>query len=356
MSYLLEELNSIDMEYYLNRESIVYKLTTGSSGQQLNIKECPVCGNKNWKVYLNAESGLGNCFSGGCESRFNKYTFISSQMATSSKELAFFIKTIASECGWKPIKKAVKTEDVQEFSIPESEAIPLCGKYNLKYLSQRGITLEIAEYFQLRYCKKGWFKYEIDGSERFQRYFKRVIIPIHDLDGKLCTFQGRDITGESDRKYLFPPGLQSSGKHLYNGHNAARSEKVIITEGVFDTFSVKSALGDDLEFRNITPIATFGKHLSESNDGQMDKLARLKSIGLKEVTFMWDSERNALEAAVDAALKVSELGIKAKIAILPKGCDPNEAKGFEVRKAFVEAQTVNRSSALRLKLKINSLY
>ena len=57
---LEEALDRIDMEAWLDAEGIDYKITRGSRGTQINVKECPCCGNSNWKVYLNADNGLGN--------------------------------------------------------------------------------------------------------------------------------------------------------------------------------------------------------------------------------------------------------------------------------------------------------
>lgn len=38
---LQEALETIDMESWLDREGVKYKVTRGSRGTQLNIKECP---------------------------------------------------------------------------------------------------------------------------------------------------------------------------------------------------------------------------------------------------------------------------------------------------------------------------
>lgn len=350
MSNLAEILSQIDMEYALDREGITYKLTYGKSGQQLNVKECPCCGNSKWKVYLNAELGVGNCFV--CEQKFTKYRFIEAMTGLSSRDLSIYLKEVALEMGWKP---KIKPEEVivntnTEVTLPNSRAIPIAGLHNLKYLSKRGIDIETAKYFHLSYCSKGWYRYLWNGEEKYQRYFKRIIIPIFDLDGNLVSFQGRDITGESEKKYLFPPGLASTGKYLYNGHNALRAKRVVITEGAFDTFAVKMAFADELS--DVIPIATFGKNLSESEGGQVGEFIKLRRLGLEEATFMWDSESAALKAAIKASKKLEQIGIKTRLAILPVGCDPNEVDASVVRRAFTEAQRLTRSVALRLSMQI----
>ena len=348
---LSELLEAIDIENYLDREGIQYRSTRGSSGEQFNLKECPVCGGSEWKVYIGAESGLGNCFHGDCEKKFNKFSFIKANMqGGSTSELMRYIKVIASEQGWRQ-KKKVKLDvdnDTNDLIFPESVELPFQGK-NIKYLTNRGINDEIDSYFYLRYSKRGVFEYHDGSSDRKQNYADRVIIPIYDLEGTLISFQGRDITGESDRRYLFPPGFSSTGRYLFNGHNAIGSARVVICEGVFDVMGAKIALDCDVSLRDVTPIGSFGKHLSNGcGDDQIGELIKLKHRGLREVAYMWDGEIGAIKAAIKSAIVVSGLGIKTKVAILPKGLDPSDAKPSEVIAAYNSAVVINKISAIKL--------
>jgi len=348
---LKEILNSIDMELYLDREGLQYKITRGSSGQQLNLKTCPVCDGNQWKVYLNAETGFGNCFSGSCESTFNKFSFIKAcNGSISNGEVIRHIKAVASEQGWRQ-KRAVKyvvDNDLKGLQFPESIDLPFEGK-NLKYLTNRGIADEIASYFYLRYSKNGVFAYHDGGKLRKQSYASRIIIPIYDLEGALVSFQGRDITGTADRKYLFPPGYSSTGKYLYNGHNALSANHVVICEGVFDVMATKMAIDTEIDLRSIVPIGSFGKHLSNGfGNDQVEQLIKLKNKGLKEVTFMWDGEVSAIKAAIKSALTISGLGLKANVAILPKDKDPNESSAHEVVSAMKNATVITKLSAIKL--------
>jgi DNA primase len=97
-----------------------------------------------------------------------------------------------------------------------------------------------------------------------KHYNRRVLIPIYDLDGKLVSFQGRDITGTAEKKYLFPPGYaRATGEHLYNGHNViGRPSDVVVGEGAFDVIAIKVAFDADPTLRDVVPVGTFGKHLS----------------------------------------------------------------------------------------------
>lgn len=348
---LSEAIDKIEIEAWLDREGVRYRATRGSSGAQLNVKECPVCGNSNYKVYLNVESGLGNCFSGDCETKFNKWKFISAYLGLPARDVIEHVKQVAREQGWRPprVKSIATSTRSSSLVLPESIQMPHGGR-NLKYLENRNITGEIASYFELRFSHRGRFDYVDDeGRPMSQDYSNRIIIPIFDLEGDLVSFQGRDITGTADKKYLFPPGFASTGAHLYNGHNALGVEHACVNEGVFDVAATKIALDGEMELRDIVPIGSFGKHLSHgSEDSQLGKLLRLKEHGLKIITFMWDAEKKAIKDAVMAAKLLKGYGFITRVALLPKGCDPNEVPGAEVRSAFWKATTIDDSTAARL--------
>jgi len=354
MNDITDILEAIDMESWLDMQGIDYRITHGSRGTQINVRDCPVCGSNKWKVYLNAETGLGNCFAGDHPEgeNFNKWSFIKAELGGSNREVVDHLKGIVAEIGWLP--KKIKAEPVQEsvpsLQLPESVPIPYKGR-NLAYLEVRGITSEAAKHFALRFSKSGVFPYRIKGKKFVQRYTERVIIPIHDLDGDLVSFQGRDTTGNADRKYLFPPGFASTSKLLYNAHNARGAKHVVVTEGVFDTIAVWQAFKPNPILRQVVPIATFGKHLSHADKtDQFSQFIRLKSLGLEKVTMMWDSESSAINAAIKAGKLLKSIGLEVNIAILPRGMDPNEAMPDEVIKTFESAESLTLQFEAKLKL------
>ena len=346
-----EAIRSIDIENWLDQEGVDYRQARGSSGRQANIKTCPCCGNSKWKVYVGLESGLGNCFV--CEMKYNKFSFIRAQLGVSGKDTVEHIKAFAREQGWRPAKRIGAAVSLSHASLklPASIALPHEGR-NLKYLENRNITADVAKYFAFRFSQKGKFNYEDDKHRKlFQDYSNRIIIPVFDLEGDLVSFQGRDITGRAEKKYLFPPGFASTGKHLYNGHNAVGAARIVIGEGVFDVAATKIALDGDMALRDVVPVGSFGKHLSHGDeDSQLAKIMRLKEKGLKEVTIMWDAETAALVAAVETGMRLIGCGIRTRIAVLPAGCDPNETSAANVRDAFWKAEVVTPMMATRLRL------
>lgn len=336
------------MAAYLDREGIDYVETNGSSGEQLNVRTCPCCGGSKGKVFLNAESGLGNCFHGDCEVKFNKFKFIKAHTKLSGAPLYEHIKHVATEMGWRPPRKRSEPVklDSDALVLPNSFALPLNGK-NLQYLTNRNITNDISTYFNLRFCLKGWFKYRFDEKDAFMNFSNRVIIPIFDIDGNLVSFQGRDITNKAEKKYLFPPGFAVTGSHLFNAHNVKETSRIIFGEGVFDVMAQKIALDQDETMRDIVPVGTFGKHLSLN---QFDVVLKLKERGVKEITFMWDGEKQAIDDAVAAAIQVRGLGLSARVAVLPKGKDPNEVAASVVRQAYRDALPITLENAIKIKM------
>ena len=347
---ILEVLDRLDMESYLDREGVEYRRAHGSRGPQLNIRECPKCGNDKWKVFLNAETGLGNCFHGDCEAKYNKFSFIRAHTGLGGRSLDEHITAVGQEIGWQPRRKAtvaVKT-DLSDLVLPPSFEIPIEGR-NLRYLTQRGIGIDIAKYFHLRFCKKGWFKYKFDGEDKFMKFDDRILIPVFDLEGTMVSFQGRDITGKAEKKYLFPPGFAATGEHLYNGQNVHGTERVLVGEGVFDVMAQKIALDEDVALRDVVPVGTFGKHLSEN---QIHRFMELHKRGVRQVTFMWDSEPEAIQGMIKSGLTLRGYGFDVRIALLPEGKDPNEVPTEVVRNAYWSATTLNRGSALKLMMRL----
>lgn len=351
-----EILDRIDIEYWLNREGMEYKVTRGKSGIQLNIKECPVCGNSNWKVYLNQDTGLGNCFHGDCEAKFSKWTFIKAGIggnSLSNKNVVDHLKAVAQEQGWRPkVKSEIAQVQLGDLKLPKGYSLPIKGK-NLKYLSDRRLSIETCKEFDLKFCQKGWFAYiGPTGEKQYQNYSMRVIIPVKDLDGNLVSFQGRDITNKAEKKYLFPPGFASTGTYLFNGHNAYGCVDVVMGEGAFDAMAIYQAFLTDSSLKNVGVIASFGKHLSSGGvESQMNELLKLKEAGLTSITIMWDGEAQAILDAIEAALMIHSFGLTAKLAILPEGCDPNEVSENVVRDCYRHAIKITPLSAIKLKIK-----
>lgn len=349
-------LAKIDIETFLDREGVDYKPSYGTKGLQLNLSECPKCGEGGRKTYINAETGLGNCFHGSCGEKFNKFKLLRAVSGLSGAEFDTFVRSVAQEQGWMPKKE--RPDLIQaDLKLP-TKIVPLpVNGQNLQYLQDRGVSLDSCKWFNLSYCHGGWWGYTLsDGAERWVSYDKRVIIPIADLEGKLVSFQGRDVTGEQEPKYLFPVGFAVAGSHLYNGHNFQDgvTHHAVVGEGAFDALAIHQAIEGEKGCEGLLGLATFGMHLSGGPGGQIEKFTQLRERGLKTVTFMWDGEGKALAYAVKAGLLLRGIGLSVRIARLPAGYDPAQGPDKKptppslVRKAIFEATLLTNLSAIRI--------
>lgn len=351
-------LDDFDMEQLVSYEGFEYKLSSGNSGLQINVKDCPHCGGSNWKVYLNAESGLGNCFR--CDFKFNKYKFIKEarQIPNHSGVMKYF-ESISSFTKYKTRREIVYSKYNKDWKLPlntkisSPELIP-------DYLKDRNIDLKICERFDLRYCDAGFYVYEdFFGKNRAIDFSKRVIIPVRDIAGNLITFQGRDITGKSDKKYLFPNRLAATGSCIYNAHYIIQNKikKAVLCEGVFDVFATVQALESDVRFMDYGVAGTFGKHLSvnlpnSKSSDQLEDLIQMRNHGLEQVVILWDGEKEAVIAANKTALLLQNYGFDVRVGILPENKDPAEVDKATVLKSIVESQRVSKLSSIRYKLNI----
>lgn len=338
-----EALETIDLEHVLGTEGLDYKLSWGRSGRQIQIKSCPFCGNNKYKVYVNADTGLGNCFAGSCvQGTFNKWQLLKAIFDLQPNDLRNKINRLAIEHGWRPKPIAATRYEPGALVLPNN--VKVSDLYALpKYLLTRGIDPDLADYFDLRWCDRGTFKVKApDGTEITQDYANRVLLPIYDLHGQVVSFQGRDATGTSEKRYLFPPMFASTGSHLYNINNHAEGQDTVtISEGVFDVIAVKRALAH-ARMDNVLPLGSFGMHFSinPNGDDQLGKLLLLKERGVKRIVFLWDNEARALEGAVEAANAIRKYGFKVYVAKLAVSKDPGEATNEEIITAITTAREV----------------
>ncbi|HHB8267180.1 TPA: DNA primase, partial [Klebsiella pneumoniae] len=209
MSDLKELLSELDFEQWLDMEGIIYRRGGVSArGREVNIKECPVCGSTNWKVYFNLTNNVGKCFAGDHpeEIQFNKLVFLKHYSGKSRRAFEEYVHNALLSQGWAPKKEEVVLASAVELegpvALPRHYELPIDGRLP-DYLVERNITPELAKYFDLRYCVEGKHAYVDPYTDQVkgQAFDMRILIPIYDLNGVMKTFQGRDVTGAAERRY-----------------------------------------------------------------------------------------------------------------------------------------------------------
>lgn len=201
--------------------------------------------------------------------------------------------------GAVPAQKAVKY--ASSLSIPGG---PL-HEMHKQYLLKRGLDPDyLVRYYGIKGTMLGA---RLEGKD----FSLRIIIPIKNPEGKIVSFQGRDITGDDRRnRYEGCPKEKAmeNYKHLLYGADLAwHSDSVVVVEGVFDAWKLGPGA-----------VATFGTGMTK------EQLLMLSHW--KRVTFFFDPEPEAQKHAEEYAREVAMYGSDVEIACEDFGTLPNGDK------------------------------
>jgi DNA primase len=259
----------------------------------------------------------------------------------------------------KTLEPAQRQELQRQLSLREQlyEVLALTGKFYehalrqtdgqnaLTYLREkRHLQEETIQQFQLGYAPGGWqtlYGYLIEqkrypvelvekaglivprqeGRGYYDRFRDRLIIPIHDLQGRVIGFGGRSL-GDEQPKYLNSPETElfDKGKTLFALDKAratiAKQDRAVVVEGYFDVIALHAA--------GITnAVASLGTALSAA---QVKLLLRYTES--KQVVLNFDADAAGSKAAERAIGEVADLAYQGEVQLrvlnLPAGKDPDE--------------------------------
>ena len=220
------------------------------------------------------------------------------------------------------------------------------GKAALTYLTeQRTLSAATIQQFQLGYAPAGWetlFGYLVEQKhypvalvERaglivprkgatgsyYDRFRDRLMIPIHDLQGRVVGFGGRSL-GDEQPKYLNSPETElfDKGNILFALDKAraaiAKQDQAVVVEGYFDVIALHSA-----GITNV--VASMGTALSLAQVRQL-----LRYTESKRIVFNFDADRAGTQAAERAIGEVAALAYQGEVQLrilnIPTGKDPDE--------------------------------
>ncbi|MGM9987886.1 MAG: DNA primase [Bacillaceae bacterium] len=237
------------------------------------------------------------------------------------------------------------------------------GEEALAYLTNRGITKEVIETFEIGYAPDAWDMgtrfltkkgYNLsllekaglviekeNGSGAYDRFRNRIMFPIHNAQGKVVAFSGRVLTNETP-KYMNTPetAIFSKGRTLYHFHLARQAirqkNRAILFEGFAD---VMAAVRSQFE----ESVATMGTALTTE---QASMLRRLTD----QIIICYDSDGAGIEASFKAATMLESMGCQVKIALMPNGQDPDEYTREHGTEAFKEKVIENALSFMSFKM------
>lgn len=143
----------------------------------------------------------------------------------------------------------------------------------------------------------------------------RITLSWHDIDGNIIGFTVRKHTSNSELlnpKYLNNSGLSKS-QYLFNFTSDAVGKELVIVEGQFDAlvgnyyFAQEDTRTEECHF-----VAIGGSIIS---DNQIDQLL---NANCRKVTLLLDADDAGIKGTQESAKKLTEKGITAYIASIPK--------------------------------------
>ncbi|WP_258556107.1 DNA primase, partial [Fischerella thermalis] len=169
--------------------------------------------------------------------------------------------------------------------------------------------------------KAGLIKPRKESSGYYDVFRDRLIIPIHDVMGRVIGFGGRTL-GDEQPKYLNSPETElfNKGKTLFALHQAkagiSQMDQAVVVEGYFDAIALHAA-----GIKNV--VASLGTALS------IDQVRiLLRYTDSKQLILNFDADKAGNIAAERAIGEIAELAYKGEVQLkilnLPDGKDADE--------------------------------
>ncbi|MBO4841787.1 MAG: DNA primase [Bacteroidales bacterium] len=193
-------------------------------------------------------------------------------------------------------------------------------KFGLGYAASRPLTLSGAALkagYKKEYLVASGLCLEREGSgELYDRFFDRVMFPIHSISGRVIAFGGRTLkTDKSVAKYVNSPQseIYDKSRSLYGIFQAknsiAKADKCILVEGYADVISMHQA-----GVTNV--VASSGTSLT------VEQIRLIKRFTDK-ITIIYDGDAAGIKAALRGIDLVLEEGLSVKVVLLPPEDDPD---------------------------------
>lgn len=213
----------------------------------------------------------------------------------------------------KPIQEVHLPKEFKKFN---SDPKNLTERKALHYLTQRGITQDDIDKYNIGYCEYG-------------KYSKRIIIPSYNNEGKLNFYTGRSFEHNSYNKYL---NSDTSKDIIMFELFINWNSPVILVEGCFDAIAVK---------RNVIPI--MGKNI------QNNLMKKLIQQSVKKIYVCLDND--ALDYALEYCQTFMNEGKKVYLIEL-KDKDPSKIGFSEFTNLIHNANPLTEYSLMERKLQL----
>ena len=296
---------------------------------------------------VNDDKGFYHCFSTG--EHGNIFDFI---MKLDNLGFGEAIKTLAQRAGMQPYhftkedevreKESQRTQKLFEifFSICHIDLQSEYKNSHLKYLLDRGLSVDTINYFKIGFCEdskkikdklfqnnftaneliKSGMYYKKDGSDELVcRFRNRIIFPILNYFNQYIGCGGRSVLKKALAKYINSPETDffKKGFNLYNLNNSKKestdTDKLVLVEGYMDVVSLYNK-----GVKNVA--ATLGTAITTSQ-------INLAWKNFDKIILCFDGDQSGLDASYRAAervLKILKPGKDIYFAKIPNSQDPDD--------------------------------
>lgn len=311
---------------------------------------CPFHDDKTPSFYVSPAKGLCKCFA--CGKGGNAVHFIMEHEQMSYPEA---LKYLAKKYGIEVKERELSNEE--KLVQSERESLFIVNNFardyfqdtlknhvdgrsiGMAYFRQRGFRDDTIEKFQLGYCteshdalaqeaiKKGFKKeylvktglcYETDDHRLRDRFWGRVIFPVHTLSGKVIAFGGRVLSSQTKGvkvKYVNSPEseIYHKSNELYGIYFAkqeiVKQDRCFLVEGYTDVISMHQSGVENV-------VASSGTALTP---GQIRLIHRFTN----NITVLYDGDMAGIKASIRGIDMLLEEGMNIKVCLLPDGEDPD---------------------------------
>lgn len=265
-----------------------------STEGQYRVSPCPNCGKDKYKLYINVDKRVFNCFSCGY-GKGERIERLFYDMGSNPRD--YYIDD--GNDSYRPSKETAKVTPAWTKTLP-IEFKDIIGNNSIKgrmaheYLRGRGISDSLIAEYRMGFCYEG-------------EYNDRIIIPYYE-NSELVYFTGRDFTGNLTPKYLNPSWEKNTFLFNYDRVKKQSLDTIIIVEGPMDILSVP-----DLS------VCLLGKFLTFY---QEDIIKRYKNIYIA-------LDPDAITYAYDIAATINKLSNSSNVYVVRfQGDDDPSSVGY----------------------------
>ena len=171
--------------------------------------------------------------------------------------------------------------------------------------------------FKQEFLVKTGLCYETDDHKLRDRFWGRVMFPVHTLSGKVVAFGGRVLSTENKKlaKYVNSPEseIYHKSNELYGIYFAkqaiVKQDRCFLVEGYTDVISMHQSGVENV-------VASSGTSLTP---GQIRLIHRFTN----NITVLYDGDMAGIKASIRGIDMLLEEGMNIKVCLLPDGDDPD---------------------------------